>query len=295
MIRPRVLVVGDVIDDVLVRPHGPIRRGTDTPSTIERFAGGSAANTAAWIAAAGVAATVVATVNRDDLDRHRALLSQAGVAPILTASDSPTGTIVVLSEDGERTMLTSRGANAETGPELVPPDLLVAHTRLHLTGHVVTGVDRDAGWRSLLTRAHGLGIEVSVDPGSVGLLAEYGADRFRRLVAGSDLLLPGRDEATLLTGIEDPAEAAAVLAGDHATVVVKCGTDGAIAVHGGRTVRIEAVTADPVDVTGAGDAFAGGLLAGLASGRPLEDALHDAARLAASAVSIPGARPPSPA
>lgn len=294
MIRPRVLVVGDVIDDILVRPQGRIRRGTDTPSTIERFAGGSAANTAAWIAAAGVAASVVATVHRDDLDRHSALLAQVGVAPILTASSSPTGTIVVLSEDGERTMLTSRGANAETGPDLVPPDLLVAHTRLHLTGHVVTGADRDAGWRALLTRAHGLGVEVSVDPGSVGLLSEYGADRFRRLVAGSDLLLPGRDEATLLTGIEDPAEAAAALAGDHATVVVKCGTDGAVAVKGGRTITVPAASADPVDVTGAGDAFAGGLLAALAEDRPLEDALQEAVRLAASAVGKPGARPTSP-
>ena len=45
-----ILVVGDVIDDTVVIPSGPIRPDTDTVSTIRRVAGGSAANTAAWLA-----------------------------------------------------------------------------------------------------------------------------------------------------------------------------------------------------------------------------------------------------
>ena len=105
---------------------------------------------------------------------------------------------------------------------------------LHLTGHVVSGPDRDDGWRALFARAAHLGLHVSVDPGSTGLLAEYGPERFRRLVAGCDLLLPGRDEAELLSGESDPMRAAKALAADHATVVVKCGPDGAVAVSEGR-------------------------------------------------------------
>ncbi|MGN6743611.1 MAG: carbohydrate kinase family protein [Amnibacterium sp.] len=291
MIRPRALVVGDVIDDVLVRPLGPIRPGTDTPSVIERLPGGSAANTACWIAAAGVDASVVATVHRDDLERHAAALERAGVAPLLRPSDTGTGTIVVLSDGAERTMLTSRGANEETGPEAVPPDLLVEHTRLHLTGHVVTGPDRDAGWRRLLERAAGLGLPVSVDPGSTGLLSEYGPERFRRLVAGVALLLPGRDEAELLTGEADPRRAAAVLGREHDTVVVKCGAAGAIAVTDGEELVVPAARAVPVDVTGAGDAFAGALLAALATGAALPEALAAATARAADAVGILGARP----
>ncbi|HET6825393.1 MAG TPA: carbohydrate kinase family protein [Amnibacterium sp.] len=291
MITPRVLVVGDVIDDVLVRPSAPIRAGTDTPSTIERLPGGSAANTACWIAAAGVAATVVATVNHDDLARHAAVLERAGVTPELTGADEATGTIVVLSDGVERTMLTSRGANRLTGPEAVRPDLLASHTLLHLTGHVVTGPDRDEGWRALLALAAALGIPVSVDPGSVGLLAEYGPQRFRDLVAGCDVLLPGREEAELLTGESDPEAAARVLAVRHATVVVKCGADGAVAVADGRLIVTPAAPSSPVDVTGAGDAFAGTLLASLARGVPLQPALSQAAERAADAVGIPGARP----
>jgi len=46
----RILVFGDVIDDIIVVPSGPIRVDTDTPSAIRSRAGGSAANTAAWLA-----------------------------------------------------------------------------------------------------------------------------------------------------------------------------------------------------------------------------------------------------
>jgi sugar/nucleoside kinase (ribokinase family) len=291
MIRPRVLVVGDVIDDVLVRPDGPIRHGTDTPSTIERLPGGSAANTACWIAAAGVEASVIATVHRDDVQRHAAVLEEAGVTAFLTASDTSTGTIVVLTDGAERTMLTSRGANVETGPEAVRSGLLVEHTRLHLTGHVVTGRDRDDGWRELFQRAAHLGLHVSVDPGSTGLLAEYGPERFLRLVAGCELLLPSREEAEILSGEADPMRAARALAGDHATVVVKCGPDGAVAVSGDCELVVPAAPSRPVDVTGAGDAFAGALLAALARGASLDDALRIATERAAEAVGILGARP----
>ena len=50
---PRVVVFGDVIDDIIVTPTGDIRPDTDTPASIVRTAGGSAANSAAWFAWAG--------------------------------------------------------------------------------------------------------------------------------------------------------------------------------------------------------------------------------------------------
>ena len=131
----RVLVVGDLIDDVIVRPHGPIAVDTDTPSTIERRGGGSAANTACWLAAAGARVAFVGTVHHDDVGHHREVLADAGVEAMLAGSDLPTGAIVVISDGSVRTMLTSRGANTETGPESVGPALLGRVGRLHLTGH----------------------------------------------------------------------------------------------------------------------------------------------------------------
>ena len=287
----RILVVGDLIDDVIVRPHGPIAVDTDTPSTIERRGGGSAANTACWLAAAGARVVFVGTVHHDDVDHHSAVLADAGVEAVLTGSNLPTGAIVVISDGSVRTMLTSRGANTETGPGSVDQALLAQVGRLHLTGHPFMSDDRDDAWRSLLDSAEAAGVARSVDPGSAALLATYGPRRFRRLVAGVELLLPNQDEAALLTGESDPERAARALAADHALVVVTLGPAGALACAGDTVVTASAVPTEPVDVTGAGDAFAAGLLGALAGGLDLPEAMAAASTLASRAVAIVGARP----
>lgn len=288
---PRVVVVGDVMDDVIARPLGPIATDTDTPSIIERRAGGSAANTACWLADAGVPVTFVGQVGRDDIDRQTHLLGYTGLSSMLIGGDRPTGSIVVISDGSVRTMLTSRGANLDLAGDDVGDDLLAGSDHLYLTGHAVMDGHDDAQWRDLLDRAARAGVRRWVAPGSVAMLAAFGPDRFRTLVRGVEVLLTGREEAELLAGETDPARAAAVLAANHELVVVTLGDAGALARSGDRVVRVPAVPAAAVDVTGAGDAFVAGLLGALIDGDDLEPALEAASRLAARAVTLVGARP----
>ncbi|GAA2754607.1 carbohydrate kinase family protein [Amnibacterium kyonggiense] len=288
---PGVLAVGDVIDDVLVRPSGPIAPDTDTPSRIERTAGGSAANTACWLASIGVRTALVASVGDEDLQRHADLLEAAGVAPHLKASERSTGSIVVVSQGESRAMLTDRGANEDTAPEDVTDALLAEHDLLHVTGHVFAGPDRDAGWRDLFARAARAGVTTSVAPGSAGHLAAMGPDRFLRVVAGVDLLIAGLEEAQLLTGLADPTGAALALAAAHPLVVVTLGSDGSLVATRDGATPVPPVAAEVVDVTGAGDAYAAGFLAALAVGASDAEAGARAAALAALAVARVGARP----
>ena len=137
MSRPGILVVGDVIDDTVVIPSGPIRPDTDTTSTIRRVAGGSAANTAAWLAALGADVSFVGAVGKADVARHAALLP--GVDAHLQAVDAATGAIIVLVQGAERSMLTDRGANAELDFDAIPDALIRAH--VHLTGHSMAASD----------------------------------------------------------------------------------------------------------------------------------------------------------
>jgi sugar/nucleoside kinase (ribokinase family) len=278
---PHVVVVGDVMDDVIARPLGPIATDTDTPSIIERRPGGSAANTACWLAVAGVPVTFVGQVGRDDIDRQTDLLGYAGLGSVLIGGERPTGSIVVISDGSVRTMLTSRGANLDLAGDDVGDDLLAHCDHLYLTGHAVMDGDDDAQWRDLLDRAARAGVRRWVAPGSVAMLRDFGAQRFRNLVDGVEVLVAGREEAELLAGTDDPERAAADLATSHDLVVVTLGEDGALARTGDRVVRVPAVPADAVDVTGAGDAFVAGLVAGLVAGGDLEDALTAASRLAA--------------
>ena len=86
MTRPLVVVVvGDVINDIIVRPQGPIDVGTDTPSEVELSPGGSGANQAAWLAALHTPVRFVGRAGAGDAAHHRAALEQLGVEAWLTA------------------------------------------------------------------------------------------------------------------------------------------------------------------------------------------------------------------
>src|ERR1700712_1943141 len=86
--RSRIICFGDVIDDVVAIPDGPIRDDTDTPSSIRFRPGGSAANTAAWLGSLGAAVDFVGVVGRDDVGRHGAALDRVGAVSHLRGHDT---------------------------------------------------------------------------------------------------------------------------------------------------------------------------------------------------------------
>jgi sugar/nucleoside kinase (ribokinase family) len=129
---------------------------------------------------------------------------------------------------------------------------------------------------------------VSVDPSSAALLSPEFLDH----AAGAGLLLPNADEARMLSGEGDPERAARALATRFGEVVVTLGADGALWTDGRESVRADPVPVEAaVDSTGAGDAFAAGLLAARLDGAAPAEALAAGARLAAEAVGRPGGRP----
>ena len=81
----RVICVGDIMTDVIACLPGPLAVGSDTPSRISYLGGGSAANTACWLAAAGVEAVIVGRVGDDEPGRAaQAQLREAGVELAVT-------------------------------------------------------------------------------------------------------------------------------------------------------------------------------------------------------------------
>lgn len=93
----------------------------------------------------------------------------------------------------------------------------------------------------------------------------------------TDYLLPNAQEARALSGAAELERAAAALACQGPTVVVKDGADGALAHDGTALLRTPAVPVTPLDTVGAGDSFDAGFVAGMLAGLPLEDALALAA------------------
>jgi sugar/nucleoside kinase (ribokinase family) len=290
-----VIVVGDLVTDVLVAHAGPVEAGTDTAAAITVGGGGQAANTAAWLARAGRTVTLISAVGDDPAGRERvAELTATGVRCAVRAHDGAvTGSVVVLAGPEERTMLTDRGAALLLDPADVTAAIhAVDATHLHLSGYpLLHDGSRPAGLAALAAAAS-RGLTTSVDAASASPLRTVGADSFLTWVRGVDLLLCNADEADVLAGTGPAAEQAGRLTAYARNVVVKRGAAGATWVTRDGLVRSSAPRPVPmVDPTGAGDAFAAGLLDAWCSGAEPDAALAAGAALGAAAVARIGARP----
>ena len=89
-----------------------------------------------------------------------------------------------------------------------------------------------------------------------------------------DIFVPNETEAVQFTGTADAEAALEVLARHVRTVVIKCGANGAIAIHEGHRYTVPAPRVEVVDTTGAGDSFNAGLIYGVLHGAPFEEALR---------------------
>ncbi|MDP5182594.1 PfkB family carbohydrate kinase [Blastococcus sp. BMG 814] len=290
---PPVVVVGDVATDVVAVLSGEPAPGSDRPARIVSRGGGAGANVAAHLARLGTPVVLAGCIGDDAAGAGlTAELAAAGVElAVRTVPGAATGTIVSLVEpDGQRSMLADRGANLALRPADVPTPAPGGH--LHLSGYTLLDPGpRDAGLAALRAAAVA-GCTVSVDPASTGPLRGYGVDRWLTDTAAATLVLPNADEARLLTGCADVTEAARALAARHPVAVVTLGAEGALWAAGDELVHRPARPATVVDTTGAGDAFAAGLLAAWLTGphRSPAEALDAGLACAAEVVRRPGAR-----
>lgn len=133
----------------------------------------------------------------------------------------------------------------------------------------------------------------SVDAASAAPLAALSPDRFTEWIPVAATLLCNAVEARVLSGLDDPTDAASRLAARHRQVVVKCGSSGAVyAAAGSPPVAVPTTPVETLDTTGAGDAFAAGFLSAMRSGAGSVDAVRAGHRLGARAVTVVGGRPP---
>ncbi|MDX3610378.1 MULTISPECIES: carbohydrate kinase family protein [Streptomyces] len=292
-----LLVVGDVVTDVVARHGSALAHGTDTKARIRTLPGGAGANVACWAVRSGCPdVRLLARAGAESADWHREVLETAGVRAFLAVDDEvPTATVVALVDAAaERTFLTDGGAVLRLAVEDFAPTMLDGVGRLHLSGYLLfAAVSRAAALLALRTAVE-RGVPVSVDPASAGFLGELGPKRFLEFAEGAQLLLPNADEARLLTGLPEPGAAAAELSRRFPRVVVTLGARGAVVAAGGEVVgRVPAPPVpEPVDSTGAGDAFTGGFLAALLAGADEVTAAAEGCRAGASAVAAVGGRPP---
>ena len=232
-------------------------------------------------------------------DKVRAALAAEGIRLLRTPDpDADTGFDVALVEaGGERTFVTALGAESLSAPGSWDLVRVRPGDAVYVSGY---GLVPPGSGQVLGTWAAGLpaGVLLFVDPGP--LVADIPAAVLDPVLARCDWWSCNQREATLLTGSDDPAEAARRLVRQtaRADVIVRAGPDGCVvamrvpgpgAGHGLSLSHIAAPSVDAVDTTGAGDAHSGVFLAGLAAGLTVGEALRRANAAAALTVTRAGA------
>ena len=290
-----VVVVGDIMTDIVVKPRGLPAPNTDQQATITPLPGGSAANQAAWLAASGIPVRLVARVSQADHEAQSRALRDAGVDPVLASDPSrPTGSLVALiAPDGERSFFTDRGANDGLDRDDLPDAVLDGAALLHVSGYALVSPGPRAAMLDFMAEARRRRLPITLDPGSAGFLRQIGPEPFLRWTAGATICFPNADEAATLAATEDPGEQLRCLADIYDLLVVKRGAAGAEAAtrHGDRWTA-PAKPAAVLDTSGAGDAFLAAFLASYVKGASVPICLARAVEAGAKATESLGGRPP---
>jgi sugar/nucleoside kinase (ribokinase family) len=282
-----LLCIGDVMLDVRADARALVHGG-DVHGTVSVQPGGTSANAAVWAVWDGAEARVHGGVGADLPGRLLAeALRDRGVKIHLTPyPDVATGTMLVMHEAGERSMVADRGANARLGAEELP-GMLVCGAVL-VSGYLLLHDDTHATAVAAMERA--VAPLVAVDAASWPLVESFGVPRFFEATSRATVVLANEREARTLTGLEEE-DAARALGERFPVAAVKLGARGAVAVVDGVVYRVPGQPIQEVDPTGAGDAFDGVLLGALARGAAADEALARAAHAGALAASSAQAWP----
>lgn len=295
---PTLVIYGDVLAEISAQVADFPRPGADAiVHDLAILPGGSAANCAVVAARLGASVKFVGMAGDDDFGQmvRRALATDGVDLSALRQADGPTATVIALVDgSGERTFLSFRGAAASVPYGPLPDAILRPGDWLHVSGYSFQTPHSRQTARSLMATAREAGATVSLDPSY--LFARQVAAEYPDALTGLDYLFPSAVEAALMTGTEDPAQAAERLrAKGIETVLLKLGSEGCLIASEGGLSEVPAYPPEHVvDTTGAGDAFAGGFAAATLRGCSPEDAARVGNAAAAMVISEVGGQTAAP-
>lgn len=286
----KIAVVGsNMMDLITYVDHMPLRGETVEAPSFEMGHGGKGANQAIAAARLGSKVVMVTRVGEDTFaDATIANFQRNGIdtTHVIRTPGAPSGVAPIFVEpSGENSILIVKGANAQLAPADVDAAaallkgcaliLMQLEIPVETVYHTVRWA-KENGVPSLLVPAPAL--------------PDLDIARLKDL----SFLTPNETELATLTGMpvstDEEVEAAAKMltARGIGTVIVTMGGRGALLVTGSEVRRIAPVKVEPVDTTGAGDAFIGAFAHFHTQGLPVFEALGEAAKYAADSITRRG-------
>lgn len=291
---PSCLSVGLLVADHLCAPIPRLPKSGELVLTDHLLLniGGCASNAAMDLARLGVDVGVVGCVGQDAFGRFVIDSLAARGIETSTIRQLPgvgtSGTLIINVSGEDRRFIHTIGANARVTAADIPLEKVRQSKVLYIGGYLLMpGMRRDE-LAELFRQARAAGVATILD-----IVLPGAGDHWRELepvLAETDVFLPNDDEASLITGLDDPCrQAERFHAAGARTVAITCGGRGTVLVSDGLRIKAGAYPVDYVGATGAGDAFDAGYIAGLLSGADPLGCLHWGSALGASCVRSIGA------
>jgi sugar/nucleoside kinase (ribokinase family) len=286
-----ICVIGDAFFDIIV-PIENITKGGAFQRNLRIFPGGTA-NVSVWASRLGINSKFVGKIGSDLLGfaYKKDLVSENVIdLTIMDKDDHPTGICISLvDENGERTMITNRGANDFWTMEEMNSNIdgILSSSILYVTGFSLISSKNFKVLSSILRRASKEDIQIWFNPGASNIIDK----RFRKLITRYVYgLILNLDEAKQLTN-EDGDDVKDELKKLVDFFVLTMGEKGCIVFENNKNIFTPAYKVkEIVDTTGAGDAFAAGFLAGLLKGSDAEECSKLGHKIAAEVIQRYGAR-----
>jgi sugar/nucleoside kinase (ribokinase family) len=275
----RIATLGDVLLDVVVLLEEPLAPGSDVRASNRAGAGGQAANVAAWAAVLGAESRCIGKRGDDPAGELVAReLTAHGVELAGPVAEGPTGVVVSVVHDGDRSLASDRGVAPALAPEELDPAWLACDV-LHLSGYALLREPIAATALLAARLAREQEARVSVDIAAWTEIRSYGPVQFRELLdeLAPDILFATEAEWELLGGAYLTAPVG----------VLKRGARGCTVLTEDAKLDFAAVESQVVDPTGAGDALAAGFLVGGSLEEAARRGLDAAARCVAKVGSLP--------
>ena len=278
------------------------QRRPDAPEYLHGF-GGDITNAIIAAARQGARAAYVTRVGADAFGDQLVALwrrEQVDVSGVVRDAEAPTGSYFVTHTAGRPRIRLRRAGSAASRmtPALLPQRLIRGARFLHVSG-ISQAISESAceTVQAAITLARDAGARVACD--SNLRLRLWPLARAQAVIAATiplcDLFLPSLEDAQLLTGFDDPdAIMDWCLDAGAPTVVLKLGRLGALLGTAAGRSLVPGQVVEAVDATGAGDCFAGALLARLVAGDELPAAVRYANAAAALTTTGFGAVAPIP-
>jgi sugar/nucleoside kinase (ribokinase family) len=274
--RVDVCVVGEINPDLIL--YGlPKNLQPEHETLIEGFRltlGSSSAIFAHNLSVLGASVGIVSKIGDDSLGKMAlGSLSSGGVDVthvLQAAGATATGLTVILTQPRERFILTYPGTMFELRFEDLDLDYIFSARHLHVSSYFLQKALKPK-IADLFCEARKRGLTTSLDTNDDP--ERLWGDDVREVLRHVDIFLPNEREAKLIAGTDDMGRAIAELSERVGTLVVKLGSEGAVARKGATEWRCAGLPVKAVDTVGAGDSFDAGFIRQYLQGMSIEECL----------------------